>query len=81
MLTVIGADMDKHDRLEFLMQSQSEKMDFLVDRVVTLGELPVQIERLQGDVTELKSDMQIVKSDLREHSADISELKGKAHSY
>ena len=73
--------MDKHGRLEVLMESQNEKMDFLVERVVALGELPVQIQRLQGDVTELTSDMQIVKSVLRKHSDDIAELKLRSHSH
>ena len=65
--------MDKYDRLEVMMESQSEKIDLLVEGFSTFKDVPKRLDSIDQRLEHLESDMRVVKGVIRDHSADIAE--------
>ena len=55
------------------------ELKIIREGVEALSGVPSRLDRIDQRLENLESDTQVVKVVLREHSADITELKAKAH--
>ncbi len=67
------ATMGKRDNI--LLKDINHKLDAILEGQAAMAHVPLQIERLQIDMTEVKGDMRVIKIVLKDHSKDIAELK------
>lgn len=66
----------KKDHFEIIVEDFHAKLDSVIEVIVPMQK---DVAQLKSDMTEVKADIKLIKGVLKVNSADIAELKAKAH--
>ena len=70
--------MQKKERVEILLEDLVSKVDGIAE---VLAPMPPRLVKIEQQLETIEGNVKVIKGVLRENSADIVELKAKAHSH